>query len=173
MSKKDLKIYLNTLKKKQLEEQVLDLYDRFNEVKTFYNFVFKPKEDKLLEDAKFKISKEYFPVNSRKPKTRRSVAQNIIKHFIQLGVDAYIVSDVMIYNIEIAQKYSNQKEIKQESFYKSMLKSFEQAVEYINENNLNDEFNVRMIKVISSSKEQNWMNFEEFEFVFRNLDNSL
>lgn len=169
MSKKDLKIYLASLKKKQLEEQVLDLYDRFNEVKTYYNFVFKPKEDKLLEDAKFKISKEYFSVSSRKPKTRRSVAQNIIKHYIQLGVDAYIVADIMLFNIETAQKYSNQKEIKQESFYKSMLKSFEQAVEYINENNLNNEFNVRMIKVISSSKEQNWMNTEEFEFVFRNL----
>lgn len=169
MSKKDLKIYLASLKKKQLEEQLLDLYDRFNEVKTFYNFVFKPKEDQLLEDAKFKISKEYFPVNSRKPKTRRSVAQNIIKHYIQLGVDAYIVADIMLYNIEIAQKYSNQKEIKQESFYRSMLKSFEQVVEYINENNLNVKFNVRIEKIILLIKKQDWINVEKFEFVFRNF----
>ena len=169
MSKRDLKIYLASLKKKQLEEQVLDLYDRFNEVKTFYNFVFKPKEDQLLEDAKFKITKEYFPVSSRKPKTRRSVAQNIIKHFIQLGVDNYIVADVMLYNIEIAQKFAKQKEIKQESFFKSMLKSFEQSVDFVNEKNLNDEFNARIIKIISSSKEQDWMNAEEFEFLVRTL----
>ena len=171
MSKKDLKIYLASLKKKQLEEQVLDLYERFNEVKTFYNFVFKPKEDKLLEDAKFKISKEYFPVSSRKPKTRRSVAQNIIKHYIQLGVDAYIVADIMLFNIETAQKYSNQKEIKQESFYKSMLKSFEQAVGFINEKKLNNEFNVRILKIITTSREQDWMNFEEFDFVNRSYNN--
>jgi hypothetical protein len=162
MSKRDLKVYLKELKKKQLEEQILDLYDRFNEVKTFYNFVFKPKEDKLLEDAKFKISKEYFPVNSRKPKARRSVAQNIIKHFIQLGVDAYIVADVMLFNIEVAQKYSAQKEIKQESFYKSMLKSFEQAVEFIDENKLRAEFNDRVLNIITTTKQQDWMNFEEF-----------
>ncbi len=162
MSKRDLKVYLKELKKKQLEEQILDLYDRFNEVKTFYNFVFKPKEDKLLEDAKFKISKEYFPINSRKPKTRRSVAQNTIKHFIQLGVDAYIVADVMLFNIEVAQKYSAQKEIKQESFYKSMLKSFEQAVEFIDENKLRAEFNDRILNIITNTKQQNWMNFEEF-----------
>lgn len=167
MSKKDLKIYLATLKKKQLEEQVLDLYDRFNEVKTYYNFVFKPKEDQLLEDAKFKISKEYFPVNSRKPKTRRSVAQNIIKHFIQLGVDNYLVADIMLFNIEVAQKYSGQKEIKQESFYKSMLKSFEQAVGFISEKKLINEFNVRILKIITTSREQDWMNFEEFDFVNR------
>ncbi len=163
MSKRDLKTYLATLKKKQLEDQVLDLYTRFNEVKTFYNFVFKPKEEKLLEDAKFKISKEYFSINSRKPKARRSVAQNIIKHYIQLGVDNYMVSDIMLYNVEIAQKYSGQKEIKQESFYKSMLKSFEQAIAFIHENNLNSEFDERIVKIISCSKEQNWMNAEEFE----------
>ena len=162
MSKRDLKVYLKELKKKQLEEQILDLYDRFNEVKTFYNFVFKPKEDKLLEDAKFKISKEYFPVNNRKPKARRSVAQNIIKHFIQLGVDAYIVADVMLFNIEVAQRFSAQKEIKQESFYKSMLKSFEQAVEFIDENKLRAEFNDRVLNIITTTKQQDWMNFEEF-----------
>ncbi|MCB9173991.1 MAG: hypothetical protein H6589_05230 [Flavobacteriales bacterium] len=162
MSKRDLKVYLKELKKKQLEEQILDLYDRFNEVKTFYNFVFKPKEDKLLEDARFKISKEYFPVNNRKPKTRRSVAQNIIKHFMQLGVDAYIVADVMLFNIEVAQRFSAQKEIKQESFYKSMLKSFEQAVEFIDENKLRAEFNDRILNIITTTKQQNWMNFEEF-----------
>lgn len=162
MSKRDLKVYLKELKKKQLEEQILDLYDRFNEVKTFYNFVFKPKEDKLLEDAKFKISKEYFPVNNRKPKARRSVAQNIIKHFMQLGVDAYIVVDVMLFNIEVAQRFSAQKEIKQESFYKSMLKSFEQAVEFIDENKLRAEFNDRILNIITTTKQQNWMNFEEF-----------
>lgn len=162
MSKRDLKVYLKELKKKQLEEQILDLYDRFNEVKTFYNFVFKPKEDKLLEDAKFKISKEYFPVNNRKPKARRSVAQNIIKHFMQLGVDAYIVVDVMLFNIEVAQRFSAQKEIKQESFYKSMLKSFEQAVEFIDENKLRAEFNDRILNIITTTKQQNWMNFEGF-----------
>ncbi len=163
MSKKDLKIYLAGLKKKQLEEQVLDLYDRFKEVKTFYNFVFKPKEEKLLEEATFKINKEYFPVGSRKPKARRSVAQNYIKHFIQLGVDAYVVAEVMLYNIEVAQRFNQKKEVKQEAFFKSMFRSFEQAVEYIAENKLNDEFNSRMVAIIKTSEEQHWMNADEFQ----------
>ena len=52
MSKRALKKYLTELNKEQLEEQVLDLYQRFKEVKSYYNFVFNPKEDKLLEEAK-------------------------------------------------------------------------------------------------------------------------
>ena len=39
MSKRALKSYLDELTKKQLQEQVLDLYTRFKPVKTYYNFV--------------------------------------------------------------------------------------------------------------------------------------
>ena len=63
-----------------MQEQVLDLYTRFKDVKVFYDFAFNPKEDKLLEDAKLRISKEY-NLNVRKAKARRSVAQKLIKHF--------------------------------------------------------------------------------------------
>ncbi|OQX98965.1 MAG: hypothetical protein B6I20_10435, partial [Bacteroidetes bacterium 4572_117] len=62
MSKRELKKYLQGLNKKQLEEQINDLYLWFKEVKTFYDFVFNPKEGQLLEECKFKISKEYFPL---------------------------------------------------------------------------------------------------------------
>jgi len=81
MSKKDLKEYLQQLNKKQLQEQITDLYTRFKDVKEFYDFAFNPQENKLLEECKFKISKEYFPVSGRKAKMRRSVAQKFIRHF--------------------------------------------------------------------------------------------
>ena len=163
MSKRDLKKYLNELSKEQLEEQVLDLYARFKEVKTFYDFVFQPKEDKLLEEAKFKIAKEYFPVNSRKPKLRRSVAQKIIKHFIQLGVDVYVIADVMLFNIEIAQQYSAEKPIKQDTFYKSILNSFSQSIEFIKSNGIVNEFQPRLEKIVKECSKQNWVNYYAFE----------
>ena len=165
MSKRELKIYLKSLKKTQLEEQVLDLYARFKPVKTYYNFVFNPKEEKLLEDAKFKIAKEYFPTNTRKPKARRSVAQKIIKHYIQLGVDACVVADVMLFNIEITQKYTKEKLVKQPSFYNSMLKSFTEVVRFIDENGVRSDFEVRINKVSIESKIQNWPNSNEFEIL--------
>ena len=63
MSKKALKKYLHELSKEQLEEQVLELYTRLKEVKEFYNFVFNPNENKRIEECKFKIQKEYFPLS--------------------------------------------------------------------------------------------------------------
>ena len=165
MSKRALKKYLGELEKEQLEEQILDLYERFDEVRTFYNFVFDPKEDKLLRNAKFKISKEYFPVNNRKPKARRSVAQKIIRHFLKLGVEPEIVADVMLFNLEIAQSFSAEKEKISEAFEKSMLKSFEQAADFIIVNHLPSELQKRLIDCSEAAEEQGWSNHYRFKKV--------
>ncbi|MBK5192532.1 MAG: hypothetical protein JJE07_04850 [Flavobacteriaceae bacterium] len=163
MSKKDLKKYLRSLEKDRLEEQILELYDKFDNVRTFYNFVFDPKEDKLIGEAKFRISKEYFPQKHRKAKARRSVAQNQIRHFLQLGVDPNLIADVMLFNIEIAQTFSSDKHNITEAFSKSMFRSFEQAVNYIHQNELTSEFINRIYKIKDEAEEQKWPNLYQFE----------
>ena len=40
MSKRNLKVYLADLTKKQLQEQIIELYEKFGNVKTYYDFVF-------------------------------------------------------------------------------------------------------------------------------------
>ena len=77
MSRRALKKYLTGLKKPELEEQMVDLYDRFPTVKQYYDFVFNPREDKWVQEAKEKISNEYFPLKRKKARARRSVAQSI------------------------------------------------------------------------------------------------
>ncbi len=163
MSKRELKKYISELDKKQLEEQLIDLYERFKEVKEYYNFAFNPNENKLLEECKFKISKEYFPVTGKKIKARRSVAQKQIKHLIKLGVDCSVVADIMLYNIEIAQTYSSDKIINQEAFYISIYKSFDEAVKYIRENGLLKDSSERIENIISEAQSQNWLNKYAFE----------
>lgn len=167
MSKRDLKKYLSELNKEQLEEQVIELYEKFVAVKTFYDFVFNPKEETILKEAKIKISNEYFPIKKvgrrSKPKMRRSVAQKIIKHFITLGVDPFVIADVMLYNIEIAQTYSSENPIKQEFFYKSMSNSFEQALEFIISNGIYTDFKTRINSIFQETVDQMWFNHYEFK----------
>ena len=176
MSKRDLKKYLTGLNKEQLEEQIIELYEKFSPVKVFYDFVFNPKEDKLLQESKTKISHEYFPVKKSgakwrpKAKMRRSVAQKIIKHFISLGVDPFVIADVMLYNIEIAQTYSSGNFIKQELFYKSMLNSFEQAVNFVISNGVLSEFKPRIIAIQQETMQQKWKNKYEFEAILEKID---
>ncbi|WP_430817526.1 DUF6155 family protein [Carboxylicivirga sp. RSCT41] len=165
MSKKDLKLYLRELDKEQLEDQIIDLYTRFKEVKEYYDFAFNPKESKLMEECKLKISKEYFPVSGRKAKMRRSVAQKYIRHFNRLGVEPSLVADVMFYHIEIAQTYSSEQFVRQEAFYKAMLKAFTEALQYVDEHGIRKEFMERIQQVVHMANEQRWMNRQGFERV--------
>ncbi|WP_316632657.1 DUF6155 family protein [uncultured Flavobacterium sp.] len=176
MSKRDLKKYLTELSKEQLEEQIIELYEKFNPVKVYYDFVFNPKEDKLLQECKVKISQEYFPVRKpntkRKPKAkmRRSVAQKYIKHFISLGVDSFVIADIMLYNIEIAQTYSSQNPVKQELFYKSIFNSFEQAVNFSISNGILSEFKERIFKIQEETIQQKWKNKYDFEAILDKIN---
>jgi hypothetical protein len=175
MSKRDLKKYLNELTKGQLEEQILELYEKFSPVKVYYDFVFNPKEESLLQECKLKISNEYFPIQTaakkrKKPKMRRSVAQKYIKHFLTLGVDPFIIADVMLYNIEIAQAFASENTIKQELFYKSMFNSFEQAVIYMIANGILNEFKTRINAVHNETITQKWKNEQEFNAIIERFE---
>ncbi len=170
MSKRDLKKYLHELNKEQLEEQIIELYHKFSDVKVYYDFAFNPNEDKLVREAKIKISNEYFPVKGKKSKMRRSVAQKIIKHFITLGVDVFIIADIMLYNIEIAQTFSAEKTIKQEFFFKSMLTSFQQAVSFLMEQGIFVEFKSRVVAIKDETLHQNWVNQYEFNAIVERFE---
>jgi len=162
MSKRDLKKYIADLNKAQLEDQIMDLYSRFKEVKQYYDFAFNPKEDKLVEECKFKINREYFPAKGRRPKTRRSVAQKCIKKFIQLNVDSPIIIEIMLFNLNTAQRYSARRKV-YDTFYRSMIKSFEELVNYVIENKLQESYQTQINEIAEEAWQQDWINKTAFE----------
>ena len=169
MSKRALKTYISKLPKKALEEQLLELYEKFPAVKTYYDFAFNPKEDKLVQDAKAKIANEYFPLKRRRPKARRSVAQKFLKHFIKLGVDPHLIADVMCYNLEIAQTFSMEKNVP-DSFYKSMLNSFNELIQFTVVQGILPEFKERIIKIYKETQKQKWLFEDDFSKALDILD---
>jgi hypothetical protein len=161
MSKRALKTYISKLPKKALEEQILELYEKFPTVKTYYDFAFNPKEDKLVQDAKAKIANEYFPLKRKRPKARRSVAQKFLKHFIKLGVDPHLIADLMCYNLEIAQTFSMDRNVP-DSFFRSMLNSFNELIQYTSVQGVLPEFKERILKIYNETHNQRWLFEEEF-----------
>ena len=155
MSKRALKKYLAELPKPELEEQLLDLYERFPLVKKYYDFVFNPKEDKLIQEARFKISNEYFPVKRKRPRARRSVAHKYIRQFSTLGMDPVKLADLMLYNLEIAQTFESTRRV-QTAFYKSMLNSFREGLQHIAHHGLLEEFKSRILSIYQITQERDW-----------------
>lgn len=174
MSKRELKKYLKDLTKEQLEEQMVALYEKFSPVKVYYNFVFNPNENALLQEYKVKVSHEYFPIQKgkikRRPKMRRSVAQKMIKHFILLGVDPYVIADAMLYHIEIAQAYAADHFIKQELFFKSMLTYFEQVIRFTIANGMVADFKSRLVSISAETTIQRWQNKQEFAAALEKIE---
>ena len=174
MSKRNLKKYLNDLNKEQLEEQIIELYEKFSPVKIYYDFVFNPKEETLLQQCKLKISNEYYPAKKSgrrsRAKMRRSVAQKYIKHFLLLGVDPFIIADVMLYNVEIAQTFSSENPIKNDLFFKSMFNSFEQAVIYLIANGILADFKIRILAIHNQTIVQKWYNEPEFNAIIERFE---
>ena len=165
MSKRALTKYLQELPKEELENQVLDLYSRFKPVKDYYNFVFNPKEDQLLEEAKLKIANEYFPVKRKKARARRSVAQKYIKQFMLLEMDPSLIADLMLFNLETAQRFNAMKRINQDAFYKSMFNSFQELVQFSESNGLKEICRKRIDQILEVAWEQEWFNAEGMELI--------
>ena len=101
---------------------------------------------------------------------RRSVAQKFIKHFISLGVDSFIIADIMLYNVEIAQTFSAERVVKQELFFKSMLTSYQQAVSFMIEKGILGDFKSRVVAVKEETMAQNWFNQYDFIAVVERLE---
>lgn len=166
MAKKELKEHLSQLNKKQLLSEIMDLYERFKEVKTFYDFSFNPKENKLLQDAKAKVYNEYFPLKRKRARMRRSIAQKLIKHFQTLEMSPDTIVDFMLYNIEIAQLYQSENTINVSSFYKSMYNSYKELVLFAIEKGIVYPFQNRIEQVLQHSKTHNWENYFDMEDIF-------
>lgn len=172
MSKRDLKKYLKELTKEQLEDQLSELYDKFKDVKVYYDFAFNPNEDKLIGEAKVKIANEYFPAKGKRAKMRRSIAQKYIKHFLTLGVDVTMVSDLMLFTIETAQSFSSKRYIKYESFFKSIFTAYQQAVNFMIENGILTEFLDRVVEINEEANRQKWINNYDFNAFIEKIDDN-
>ena len=76
----------------------------------------------------------------------------------------------MLFNIETAQKYSARRDLKYASFYKSMLNSYKQVVDYVVVNGIAPNFKQRITDIYTAAKQQNWENWKEFERIFDNFE---
>ena len=56
-----IKKHLQTLSKEQLIKQIIELNQKFNDVKTYYQYFINPSDKKVAEKYKKIIRKEFFP----------------------------------------------------------------------------------------------------------------
>ncbi|MFY9445203.1 MAG: DUF6155 family protein [Flavobacteriaceae bacterium] len=167
MSKKLLQKHLVELQKEHLEIMVLDLYDKFPEVKTYFNFVFNPNENKLLEQARVKVANEFFPLKRKRPKARRSVAQKYIKHFKTLGMSPELIAEFMWYNIGLMHTFCEEKP-QRLPFFKSFCNFYKEALQFASYHQIIPLYKTQILAVYTASK--GWENAYDFEMSLQTIE---
>ena len=167
MSKKLLQKHLVELQKEHLEIMVLDLYDKFPEVKTYFNFVFNPNENKLLEQARVKVANEFFPLKRKRPKARRSVAQKYIKHFKTLGMSPELIAEFMWYNIGLMHTFCEEKP-QRLPFFKSFCNFYKEALQFASYHQIMPLYKTQILAVYTASKD--WENAYDFEMSLQTIE---
>jgi hypothetical protein len=167
MSKKLLQKHLFELQKEHLESMVLDLYDKFPEVKTYFNFVFNPNEKKLLEQARIKVASEFFPLKRKRPKARRSVAQKYIKHFKTLGMSPELIVEFMWFNIGIMHTFCEERP-QRLPFFKSFCNFYKEALQLTSYHGIVPLYKTQILAIYNSSKD--WENAYDFEMSLQNIE---
>jgi hypothetical protein len=158
MKEAKLNQYLSSLCKSELEKEIVQLFKLYPEVKEYYDLkVCNNLEGALLEKYKKKIEEEFI-VNKDINKVKYSVISEIIMGFQQVASEPSNIVKLMIYYVEKALNLINLKIDVKESFYLSVEGVFEKALKIVFKNELEEEFEDEIKKVIETISNQ------DFEF---------
>lgn len=169
MSKRALKKYISEMPREPLEDLVTLLYDKFKPVKVYFDFVFAPQTQKMVDAAKVKIEAEYFPKTLKRAKLRRTVAKNFIKHFISLEMAPEKIIELMFFNIQLQLKYSRKRYIRHENFYKGTYANFVQLIKFSIQHGFYADNQREIAQIIQDVEIQNWPNAANFADIHTEL----
>ena len=144
MSKIALKKQLQSLTNEQMIETVLEMYDKLKPVKEYLEYYLNPNEKEMFEKYKTIIVNEFYPKGkTAQPKTRFSVAKKAITDFKALKPSPELLGDLMLTLPEMACQFTCDYGDMWEQYYDSASTNFKIALDFLEKNNLLDNFKVR------------------------------
>ena len=88
--------------------------------------------------------------------------------------DIFMIADLMFFTIETAMSYSRNRQVKYETFFKSIFTAYQQAVNFTIENAILSDFSDRVAEINEEANRQEWINKYEFNgFIEKVNDNFL
>ena len=154
-SKRDLTKYLNDLSKEDLIKEVEKLYQKFGDVKTFYDIELSGDTAAIVQKVKDKLKKEYMPDRGF-GKARSSEAKKVISEFAKVSIYPRDLIDVILYRVEMAIEFTKTYGDIDMPFYDSAINAFYKAVELIQKEMLEEEFKLRCNEVVYSTRNFGW-----------------
>ncbi|WAS04031.1 DUF6155 family protein [Gloeomargaritales cyanobacterium VI4D9] len=151
-----LKQYLNQLSKEELISDILELFQKFNMVKDYYQIKIYPEEiDQVREKYKKIIEHEFFPDRGF-GKARLSVARKAVTDYQKIAEAPIGVADIMLFYVEQGVKFTDTYGDINAAFYDSMEGMYEKAVTWIVKYRMQEIFKARCEKIVRDTAYMGW-----------------
>ncbi len=151
MRKSTFKKHIDTLQEEDLRTELLELYDRFQEVRTYYKMDLGSVKDreKVYDTAKKEIAKKYLTKSYRRPRRPRIKAVNkIIRTLEKNAIFQHDLIDVYLFTAETAAHFMNEYDYYSEVLVNNIVNNYTKACNGINEAVVHKEYKPRAQKVI-------------------------
>jgi len=130
LTQKALLKHLNKSEKEDIINEVMVLFNKFKNVKEFYQAELSDEANPALESYKRKISKAYEKANP-KEKTTNANVNRLLKEFKKISIYDRELVDLMLYRVECGVAAFKRNNRRSPTFYNCILTTFQDAVKLI------------------------------------------
>ena len=151
LTKKALLKHLNKSDKEDIIREVVTIFDKFKNVREFYSAELTDEANPLLLKYKRKIAEAYARPNP-KEKTTNSNINRLVAEFKKVSIYNRDTADLMLYRVECGVAAFGHDINRTATFYNSILTTFDTAIRLIYSEGYEEEFKVRIKKVVKDAE---------------------
>lgn len=146
--KKDFLRLLKALDEDELREELKALYERFPAIREYYKLELSGNTKAVLDKYKADVRKTFFTGRRSMGKRARSNSARVIKDFKEVSIHAKDLIELYFYRVAVMVEAIDFYMVDNDSFYNSMLSSFEQAAKMAQKELLLDTFRATAEEIV-------------------------
>ncbi len=164
-TKRELSKFLKQSSKAELEKEVKKLYDKFSEVKKFYEIEFTTDTTKIVKEYKKKLYKAYFTTRGAPGKGSSNTSRKIITDFKKISIFPKDVIELLLYRVELMMDFASYGDLN-EAFYNSLTRSFDEACQLIAGERLEEVFKNKCERLMQDAYSVGWGVYGAMEYSY-------
>ncbi|WP_340006086.1 DUF6155 family protein [Paenibacillus sp. FSL K6-0276] len=150
-----IKKHLNNLTREELEAEILNLAKTHPIIQEHYYSVLFPDQEEVLDKYKKIIEKEFG--HHRGEILRYPIMKQALKDFSNVSTNKEQIAELMIFTVECGVDFTlSYGDIDDEKFYRTISSIYEQALSYIVDNQLEEEFVDQCNELTQNSQGNGW-----------------
>ncbi len=165
-TKKELTKYLKQATKAELEKEIKKLYDKFKDVKKYYEIEFTNDTTEIVNEYKATLRKEYFPSRGF-GKARNNASRKVITDFKKIAVFQKDVIELLLYRAEVMLEFTNAYGDIDEAFYNSLTRSFDEACKLIGKEQLENDFRIYCKELMDQAYNFGWGCYDAMNYSYQ------